>query len=627
MEPSVLQEYRAIKAQLVRWLQSLADVPSGAEIKTGSGEAALTVQSLLRGLASQVQADTFKVAVVGEYSSGKSSLLNVLLRLHAADGRKADGLLPTHVQPTTAVITMLVYDETRSIETTLDTGQTLPVSAEQLNGFLTEPTLRRKKFGWQSNAEENERIAAHIKTVRVGCVSPLLGEGIELIDTPGIGSINEDHAQITREFTAGVDAALFLVSVDPPMGEREMTFLQHIKTITDRCLFVQTKRDLGERTEHGEAVWVRREREHRRRIEEVLNRRDYPFYCVSAYQAAKGLRQDDAQEFAESGFEALEAELQRFLVAERGVPRFGEWLMRSQFAFSLLEDALRVKQEHLKASLAGISKPVALEEDYAQWQTLKQMLEWTLEENVRAAAAELAHRKSQFEEEILREAERELVLTSAEQLAKNVERRLQIERAVVKSVQYHQGNLLMPVSDYYLKEAQTALEEAVGKNLPEVFRQFRSADFDWQAADLGIDLGSLVETRTYIQETRRGGLGFVDFFLGPIETEVMEHNLNEERFTATVEKAIEEAYREAKSGLTNTLGEMNRAALCEIDRIVAAAKSAAEQQARIKRQDQAECQRQLQETGRQSRRLADLKANLVQVSASVQSLGQISGRD
>lgn len=627
MEPSVLHEYRAIKAQLVRWLQSLADVPAGAEIKTGSGEAALTVQSLLRGLSSQVQADTFKVAVVGEYSSGKSSLLNVLLRLHAADGRKADGLLPTHVQPTTAVITTLVYDAARSIEITLDNGQTLPVSAEQLNGFLTEPTLRRKKFGWQSNAEENERIAAHIKTVRVGCVSPLLGEGIELIDTPGIGSINEDHAQITREFTAGVDAALFLVSVDPPMGEREMTFLQHIKTITDRCLFVQTKRDLGERTEHGEAVWVRREREHRRRIEEVLDRRDYPFYCVSAYRAAKGLRQEDAQEFAESGFEALEAELQRFLVAERGVPRFAEWLKRSRFAFSLLEEAFRVKQEQLKASLAGISKPVALEEDYAQWQTLKQMLERTLEENARAAAAELAHRKPQFEEEITREAQRELVLTSAEQLAKNVERRLQIERAVVKSVQYHRGDLLMPVSDYYLKEAQTALEEAIGKNLPEVFRQFRSADFDWQVSDLGIDLGSLVETRTYIQETRRGGLGFVDFFLGPVETEVTEHNLNKERFTAAVEKAIEEAYREAKSGLTSTLGEMNRAALSEIDRIVAAAKSAAEQQARIQRQDQAECQRQLQETGRQSRRLADLKANLVQVSASVQSLSQIPGGD
>lgn len=627
MEPSVLHEYRAIKAQLVRWLQSLADVPAGSEMKTGSGEAALTVQSLLRGLSSQVQADTFKVAVVGEYSSGKSSLLNVLLRLHAADGRKADGLLPTHVQPTTAVITTLVYDEARGIEITLDDGQTLPVSAEQLNGFLTEPTLRRKKFGWQSNAEENERVAAHIKTVRVGCVSPLLGEGIELIDTPGIGSINKDHARITREFTAGVDAALFLVSVDPPMGEREMTFLQHIKTITDRCLFVQTKRDLGERTEHGEAVWVRREREHRRRIEEVLDRRDYPFFCVSAYQAAEGLRQEDAREFAESGFEALEAELQRFLVAERGVPRFAEWLKRSQFAFSLLEDASRVKQEQLEASLAGISKPVALEEDYAQWRTLQQALERALGENARAAAAVLAHKKPQFEEEITREAQRELVLTSAEQLAKNVERRLQIERGVVKSIQYHRGDLLMPVSDYYLEKAQTALEEAIGKDLPEVFRQFRSPDFDWQTSDPGIDLGSLVETRTYVQETRRGGLGFVDFFLGPVKTEVTEHNLDKERLTAAVEKTIEEAYREAKSGLASTLGEMNRAALSEMGRIVAVAKSAAEQQARIQRQDQAECQRQLQETGRQSRRLADLKADLVQVSASVQSLSQIPGGD
>ena len=269
MKQSSLHEYREVKERLDQWLRLLADMPIAGEIATGAADDSLTVQGLLLGLSRQIQTDTFKVAVVGEYSSGKSSLLNVLLRVHNPDGRKTDGLLPTAITPTTAVITTLVYDETRRIEITLDDGRTLQVSAEQLNGFLTEPTLRRKKFWWTSNEEENERIAKHIRLVRVGCVSPLLGEGVELVDTPGIGSINEDHARITKEFTAETDAALFLISVDPPMGEREMTFLQHIKTITDRCLFVQTKRDLGELTEGGKVVWKRREEEHRRRIEEV----------------------------------------------------------------------------------------------------------------------------------------------------------------------------------------------------------------------------------------------------------------------------------------------------------------------------------------------------------------------
>ncbi len=178
----------------------------------------MTLKGVLSGLVRQLGADTFKVAVVGEYSSGKSSLLNVLLRLHTPEGKKTEGLLPTATMPTTAVITTLVYDPAQSIQITLDNKTTRTVSADQLNGFLTEPSLRRKKFWWSSNAEENEDLAARIRHVRIGCLSPLLGEGIELIDTPGIGSVNEDHGRITKEFTAEADAALFLVSTDPPDG-------------------------------------------------------------------------------------------------------------------------------------------------------------------------------------------------------------------------------------------------------------------------------------------------------------------------------------------------------------------------------------------------------------------------
>ena len=106
----------------------------------------LTVGNLLLGLRRQVQADSFKVAVVGEYSSGKSSLLNVLLRLQTPNGKKTEGLLPTANSPTTAVITTLVYDQAFSIEITLKDGTKRQVSADELNGFLTEPTLRRKNF-------------------------------------------------------------------------------------------------------------------------------------------------------------------------------------------------------------------------------------------------------------------------------------------------------------------------------------------------------------------------------------------------------------------------------------------------------------------------------------------------
>jgi GTPase SAR1 family protein len=625
LELSALHRYRDVKQQIEHWLEAVAEIPQAAEIKISSDKAALSVQDQLRGVIKNVQDDTFKVAVVGEYSSGKSSLLNVLLRLYTPDGKRTDGLLPTAITPTTAVVTTLFYDQARSIEITLNDGEKRQVNSDQLNGFLTGPTLRRKKYPWSINTEENERIAEHIKHVRIGCVSPLLKEGVALIDTPGIGSINEYHAKITREFTAEVDAALFLVSVDPPMGEREMTFLQHIKSITDRCLFIQTKRDLGERTEHGEVVWQRREREHRSRIEEVLKRRDYPFYCVSASQAAYGLRHDDDQEFTDSGFRALETELQRFLVAERGVPRIKTWLKRAANALDQIETARRVQQEFLDAKLIESEAPIAGAEDYAQWQQIRQAVQDSLSKNQKDASDHLADKKMEFTNEVMREAQRELSLTSAQQLAEDSDRRLQMERAIVRSVQYHSSDLLTPIIDFSMKNAQKVMEEALGRdNLPKIFQQFRNFGVDLQISTVSVDFNDLVETLKFTRETRRGGIGIVDFFLGPVKTEVTEHKLDKERFTAMVEKAIEETYREVKSEMLSTLNKIGGAASDEMDRIVTATKNAADQQRRIQQQSHAECQKQLQENQRQQRRYEQHRTELNKISSSVEDLEDLN---
>ena len=620
MEPSVLHEYREMKIQLANWAKYLADLPIGLEKTSISAEDALTTQDLLIGLVKQIQADTFKVVVVGEYSSGKSSLLNVLLRLHDPNSKKTEGLLPTAVTPTTAVITTLVYDQDQSIAITLDDGAVSKISPDQLNGFLTEPALRRKKFWWSSNAEENEHLAAHIRHVRIGCISPLLKEGVELIDTPGIGSVNESHARITKEFTVEADAALFLISVDPPMGEREMTFLQHIKSVTDRCLFIQTKRDFGDRYEDGELVWKRREKEHRRRIEEILRRSDYPFHCVSAYQAARALRYNDEQEFAESGFLALEAELQHFLVAERGVPRIEAWLKRGQAALNQLEVKLRVRREQLEAKLTDSSVPVAQAEDYEQWRIISKAVGKALAENRWEAEEKLLQKKAAFETEVTREALRELSLTSGKQLAENPDRRLKIERSVVRTIQYHSNDSLMPVLDYHIEKALDPFKEAVGENIPKAFEQYSDASFELGACDIDVDFADLVETRTYIRETKRGGLGIVDFFLGAVKTEITEHNIEKPRFTKMVEKAVEEAYRDVKSELHRMLKGIETAVDTEMKRIVNGAKTAADQQTLIQKQSRSECQSQLKENEHQMHLYEQSKADLAEITSAVKKL-------
>lgn len=620
MDQSALHEYSQVKKELRLWFQSVAETPTAHEVRIGSDAGALTLHGMLSGLVRQVGQDTFKVAVVGEYSTGKSSLLNVLLRLHTSEGRKTEGLLPTAITPTTAVITTLVYDPAQSILLTLDDGTTRTVSADQLNGFLIEPTLRHKKFPWTTNAEENENLAKRIRHVRIGCLSPLLGDGVELIDTPGIGSVNEDHGRITKEFTAEADAALFLVSVDPPMGQREMTFLQHIKSITDRCLFIQTKRDFGERIEKGEPVWRRREAEHRRRIEEILERRDYPFYCVSAYQAAHGLRRGDAQEFENSGFAALEAELQRFLVAERGKPRLDAWIKRGRDIHSQIETTLRVEREQLEARLADSLMPVAAEEDYAQERAVREAMLKALAENLAQAQASFAKAKNPFREEVKREAQQELDLAKGKQLAEDPDRLLRMEQSVVRAIQDHSGDLLTPVFNKSICDAQQLIKEAFSNDVPKAFQQFHTGNFDGAEISSRVDFGELVDIHTYIRETKRGGWGVVDFFCGAVKTEVTDYNIDTKYFHATVERAIDSTYREAKSALLTALESINRAAAAESDRLVTAARNATDQQGRIQQQNRAECQKQFQENQKQIALQEQHGADLEKINLAVRRL-------
>ena len=624
---SALDQFRDAKQDLASWLRSVGDVRAAAEVRTdqtsserGGAVSALTVRESFAGLERQIRADTFRVAVLGEYSAGKSSLLNVLLRLHAPLGRKTDGLLPTAVTPTTAVITTLVYDEDRAITVTLDDDSTLQVSDEQLNSYLTEPTLRRKKFWWPFNAVENEAIAERITQVRVGCVSPLLREGVEIVDTPGIGSINANHERITKQFTAEIDAALFLVGVDPPMGEREMAFLQHIKTVTDRCLFVQTKRDLGDVTEHGELVWRRREREHRKRIQEVIGHSNYPFFCVSALQAVNGLRNQNDQEFGESGFVELEVELKRFLVAERGVPRFERWIKRSRYGLTLLVGALRTERQQLEAKLINHLLPVAGADEYEQWQAIQRALDQGLVSIALTAEVNLEEKKVNFVREVLQDALRELSLTSAALLAASADRRLQLQRAVLRSVQYHGGDLLAPVVDYYVTKAQEALHQALGDDTPKAFQQFLNADFDWTVSNLVVDLSSLVTTETVTQEERRGGLGFIDWLCGPKKIVVTEHSIDKDLFIGAVEKATESTFREVKMDLKSTMNKFTKAVKAEMDRIKKSAKDAADQQASIQKQDASKCNAQLARNLTETEDVAQHQSGLERIVASVRLL-------
>lgn len=149
----------------------------------------------------------FRLAFVGEFNRGKSTLINRLL------GRM---LLPVGVTPTTATITSLVagipermeviYPDGRRETRALDSASWRDITANDTTGANEDATF---------------------PFVRVTLNHPWLNSlGMELLDTPGAGDLNQRRAALVYDALSQSDAAIFLISALAPFSLTERVFLE-----------------------------------------------------------------------------------------------------------------------------------------------------------------------------------------------------------------------------------------------------------------------------------------------------------------------------------------------------------------------------------------------------------------
>ena len=91
---------------------------------------------------------------------------------------------------------------------------------------------------------EGRSEAAPVETVEFGVPHPLLGHGITLVDTPGVGGLNGGHSAATLAFLPFADAVLFVSDATAELSAAE---LEWFGAAVERCkvtIPVLTKTDL-----------------------------------------------------------------------------------------------------------------------------------------------------------------------------------------------------------------------------------------------------------------------------------------------------------------------------------------------------------------------------------------------
>ena len=185
----------------------------------------------LRQESEAMAADTYKIAVVGEFKTCKSTLINkVFLK---------DDILFTDIMEATAVPTEISYSRDKYLEIAPYEKKTATKPNPFKNGAeeqveeigeegepfrIYDPTPEDiEKHTSAPSTGERARLAGEISRVKLGWPSPHLA-GLTIFDTPGINSINEAVIATTYRVIPESDLVLFLTTARQ-LSEIELEFL------------------------------------------------------------------------------------------------------------------------------------------------------------------------------------------------------------------------------------------------------------------------------------------------------------------------------------------------------------------------------------------------------------------
>ncbi len=171
------------------------------------------------------------VAVLGQFKSGKSSLLNAVL---------GEPVFPVGVVPVTAIVTRAAAGTERALRVTYQDGSIEEVAPDRLAEFVTEA----------GNPGNRRHVAA------ADLFLPALRDwpAVRLVDTPGLGSVFVHNTEATRAWMPNVGVALVAVSADRPLSDEDRRLVGEALQTAPRVVVLLTKVDLLTEAELAETT-------------------------------------------------------------------------------------------------------------------------------------------------------------------------------------------------------------------------------------------------------------------------------------------------------------------------------------------------------------------------------------
>jgi ribosome biogenesis GTPase A len=252
----------------------------------------------IKELRNRLSTGRLHLAVLGQFNRGKSTFINALIKYK---------VLPTSVLPVTSVPTFISYDDSLSCKVRFLKDKPDLVVKQSIENITA--TLARYVA-----EENNPRNQFCVKDVHIGCPSAILQNGTMLIDTPGFGSTFVHNTRTALDTLVDCDAALFLLSADPPMTQTEIEFLKQVQQYVPRIFFILNKIDLLQGKDIEKVDRFIRQM----LISNLGYSSDVNLFHVCAAEAEKAIQNTpDETDWSAGNMEQIKTEILEFMVREK----------------------------------------------------------------------------------------------------------------------------------------------------------------------------------------------------------------------------------------------------------------------------------------------------------------------
>lgn len=291
----------------------------------------------------------FRLMVLGDMKRGKSTFLNALL---------GEALLPSNVNPCTALLTVLRYGPTAQATVYFTDG-----TAEQLD--ISTFTQRYTIDPAETRQDSSYVPFAHVSHAVIHYPLPLLANGVEIVDSPGLND-TEARNKLSLGYIQSCHAILFVLRATQPCTLAERRYLKNYLHNKGLSLFFLLNawdniRDSLLDPDDPEELSQAQGRLHRvfySTLKDYCNNYDERVFPISALQALRQRIKSPGQPIQDPGFERFLTTLDQFLTQERAQAEFQPVVVLSQRTLADLVEKVELRKTLLLQSAAELKQTI-----------------------------------------------------------------------------------------------------------------------------------------------------------------------------------------------------------------------------------------------------------------------------